>query len=369
MTSSPDPLRVGGEFEFSPADYAGRARTDLAAKFPGRSCLWTDTGRSALLIAATTIRNRGGKTRAWIPAYSCESITQPFLQAGFDIQYYSGGSPFGRDGEPLPQPAAGETLLFIHYFGHRNRPMAQAAQDYRARGVWVIEDSVQGGLMPGLGISGDFEITSYRKLLPVMDGAALLSRSAADLRDIDPALKAPDETFISARMLGKLLRGVSTDGQDFLPLLEQSESRLLDRVNPRRVSWLSTWMMERLDWDAAIARRRANWLALSNQLVKAGLAAWLHPMFDSLAEDEVPLGLPVTVTGGQRDSLRRYLAGREIFCPVHWPLDHLRAGSTFAQERNLASSVLTLPVDQRMSARHVERVIETLISYQHKAPS
>ncbi len=363
MTCPPNSLRIGGEFEFSRADYAGRAGADPAAKFSGRNCLWTDTGRSALLIAASAIRRRGGKPRTWLPAYSCESITQPFRQAGFEIQYYSGASPFARKGDALPQPGAGETLLFIHYFGHRNRAMAQAAQDYRAAGVWVIEDSVQGGLMPGLGNSGDFEVTSYRKLLPVMDGAALLSRSAVDLREIDLALEPPDETFVSARMLGKVLRGASTDAQDFLPLFEHSENRLLDRVIPRRMSWLSAWMMERLDWEAASTRRRANWLELSQRLAAAGLTDRLRPAFDSLREDEAPLGLPVAVAGAKRDGLRRFLADREIFCPVHWPLEHLPGGDAFLQERNLASSVLTLPVDQRMSSAHVGRLVEALNSY------
>ena len=363
MTCPPSSLRAGGEFEFSPEAYRGRARIELAARFAGQTSLWTDTGRSALLIAAAAIRSRGGKARAWVPAFSCASIAQPFLQAGFEIQYYSAEARFGRERDLLPEPQKGETLLFIHYFGHRNRFMAQAAGQFRAAGVWVIEDSVQGSLMPAADACGDFEVTSYRKLLPVTDGAALFSEAPLDLRTVGLALEPADEPFVSARMLGKVIRAASAEAKDFLPLLEYAEARLSDRIKPRSMSWLSEWMMERLDWDAAIAKRRANWLELTKRLGKTGLAARLQPVFDSLQDNDAPLGLPVRVAGGRRDDLRRYLAGSEIFCPVHWPLDHLPDDGAFRHERELASAVLTLPVDQRMSAAHVGRVIEVLNSY------
>ncbi len=356
MTSRPDPLRIGGEFEFSPEAFRGRPRMELGARLGKRAGLWTDTGRSALLVAATAIRRGGGKARAWIPAFSCESLSQPFHQAGFELRYYASE----LEGAAPPQPAAGDTLVFIHYFGHRNRTMEAAARGYRAAGVRVIEDCVQASLAQGLGESGDFAVASYRKLLPVADGAVLLAGKPIDA---GVALEAADESFVSARMLGKLMRGASADPQDFLPLLEGAENRLQERIVPRHLSWLSAWMLERLDWERAAERRRANWLELSKQLEAAGLGERVEPLFDALQEGEVPLGLPVRVAGGKRDTLRRHLVQQQVFCPVHWPLDHVPASEPFANERNLASCVLTLPVDQRMSAAHVARMVGALTSF------
>lgn len=362
MIGQPDSLRIGGEFEFDPDAYKRSRCVEPILGPANRDCLWTDTGRSALLIAASAIRHRGGKRRAWVPAFSCEAISQALRQAGFDIHYYSAGIN-GECERSLPQPEVGETLLFIHYFGHRNADMARAAEAFRRAGIWIVEDAVQGSLMKGLGECGDFAVTSYRKLLPVVDGAALLSREPIDLPAIELRLAQPDESFISAKLIGKTMRGAHLDAKEFLPLLEFSEDRLENRVVPRQMSWLSTWMMQRLDWSAAVARRRANWSSLSAGITTAGIGDLARPVFDTLQHDDVPLGFPIRVTGGQRDSLRRFLADREIYCPVHWPLAHLGGLDAFPHERDLESSLLTLPIDQRMGPQHIERLVEALVSF------
>ena len=357
MIGQPDSLRIGGEFEFDPNAYKRSGSVEPIARPANRDCLWTDTGRSALLIAATAIRHRGGKPRAWVPAFSCEAISQALRQAGLDIQYYS--SRINSEGEPsLPEPEPGDTLVFIHYFGHRNGYMATAAEAFRKAGVWIVEDAVQGSLMQGLGECGDFAVTSYRKLLPVVDGAALFSREPVDFR-----LAEPDESFVSAKLIGKSMRGAHLDAAEFLPLFEFSEDRLQNLVVPRHMSWLSTWMLERLDWTAAVARRRANWSSLSAGMTTASIGDLAHPVFDALRDDDVPLGFPIRVSRGQRDRLRGFLADREIYCPVHWPLAHLAGLDGFSHERDLESSLLTLPIDQRMGPEHIERLLNALVSF------
>jgi hypothetical protein len=362
MIGPPSSLRIGGEFEFEPDAYKPSGSVDPIVTPASRACLWTDTGRSALLIAAATIRHLGGKRRVWVPAFSCESISQALRQAGLDIQYYSAGVT-GENEDSLPQPGAGETLLFIHYFGHRNERMMRAAAGLRAAGIWVIEDAVQGSLMPGVGNCGDFAVTSYRKLLPVVDGAALFSSEPVDLSAIALALAQPDESFVSAKFIGKTLRGARADAEEFLPLFEFSEDRLEDLVVPRRMSWLSTWMMERLDWRAAARRRRTNWSSLFAGITDAGIGDLAQPVFRTLQHDDVPLGFPVLVSDGRRDGLRRFLAAKEIYCPVHWPLGHLEGLAGFPHERELEASLLTLPIDQRMAPEHIERLVNALVEF------
>ena len=362
MTFRPESLRIGGEFEFDPEAYEGSGRAEPIVGPANRERLWTDTGRSALFIAASAIRHSGGKRRAWVPAFSCASIPQALSQAGLDVRYYSAGLDPGRE-RPLPQPERGETLLFIHYFGHRNVPMAHASEAYRAAGIRVIEDCVQGSLMQGLGDCGDFAVTSYRKLLPVVDGAALFSRAPLDLPAMQLPLAEPDEPFISAKLIGKMMRGSDASTEAFLPLFEFSEDRLEGRVVPRRMSWLSKWMMARLDWKAAADKRRANWSSLSAGFGAANIADQVRPVFDALQPDDVPLGFPVRVAGGQRDGLRRFLAGEEIYCPVHWPLGHVGGLDAFPDEQDLESSLLTLPIDQRMAPAHVQRLLEASVSF------
>jgi hypothetical protein len=232
----------------------------------------------------------------------------------------------------------------------------------------MIEDAVQASLMQ-LGDSSDFTLTSYRKLLPVVDGAALLSNDPIDLPAIGFRLAQPDESFVSAKLIGKAMRGAGADAEEFLPLFDSSESRLERRVVPRQVSWLSTWMMQRLDWREAAVRRRANWTSLSAGVAAAGIGDLARPVFDALQDDDVPLGFPIRVAGGKRDSLRGFLAEREIYCPVHWPLGHLGSSERFPRERDLESSLLTLPIDQRMGTEHIARLVDCLVAFVDRRPT
>jgi hypothetical protein len=363
MTCHTNSARIGGEFEFNLQDYAG-AELFNSKKIDGElDCLWTDVGRSALLIAALAILHRGGKRRAWIPAYSCASISQPFLQAGFEIEYYPVGPDLTCVAQCLPQPKPGDTLLFVHYFGHHNGPMSRAAKEYRAAGVIVVEDCVQGSLMRKVGDHSDFAVTSFRKQLPLPDGAQLRSRIPVDLSAMGLRLDVPDELFVSARLIGKLLRGIHEPAESFLPLFALSENRLQSEITPHCMSWVSQWMMARTDLEDVISKRRANWLSLAEKLKPDEMRGHIRPLFDSLGDDDVPLGLPVAVSAGYRDNLRRFLAGNEIYCSVHWPLPHVPNSCRFENERRLESSILTLPVDQRMSIDHVNRVADGITSF------
>jgi len=83
----------------------------------------------------------------------------------------------------------------------------------------------------------------------------------------------------------------------------------------------------------------------------------IRPLFKNLLEQEVPLGFPVEVQEGARDALKRYLAERDIYCPIHWALDFLPDKHRFSADTRLSSSLLTLPIDQRMHLAHMERMI------------
>jgi hypothetical protein len=360
MTALTEKSRIGGEFEFIPAAYLVRPRAAPDLRLPASPYLWTDLGRSALFIAAASILQRGGRPRAWLPAFACASVSQPFLQAGFDLKYYAGGARLADDNISLPQIDTGDTLLFIHYFGHPNQGMLKATRELHAAGVWIIEDCVQASLAPLLGEYSDFAVTSYRKFLPVVDGAVLISKSPLNLPSMGLQLQAPDESFVSARLAAKILRGANAAATDFLPLLDRTEGSLERKIIPRHTSWLSTWMMERLDLDTVISRRRANWVRLSQRIADSGLSDHLQVVFKTLSDGIVPLGFPVRVTNGLRNDLRRFLSDKDMYCPVHWPLAHLPVDQAFERERDLERSLLTLPVDQRMTVGDVDRLVMEL---------
>ncbi|MDD5249245.1 MAG: DegT/DnrJ/EryC1/StrS family aminotransferase [Rhodocyclaceae bacterium] len=350
-------MRIGGEFEIR-----GQSLAKACAKSHPSQCgayeLWVNTGRSALLLALKEIVRQEGLKEAWLPAYICPSVIAPFVDQGFALHFYStGGITENRQSPPLPE--IGGTVLLVHYFGRKNDAVVKWVREQRkTRRFFVIEDCVQASLNSNVGETGDFVITSYRKFLPQPDGALLSSRT-----EIHCELEEPDEAFVSAKLIGKLLRQTSRQETHYLQLLEDAEQKL-GMLQPRKMSWLSSYMLQRTDVGRIAQIRRRNWRRLNKCLVDRGLLAHLSPLFDTLADGEVPLGLPVQVKEGKRDGLRRFLFAHEIYCPVHWQLEHLETISqNYLQEIALSHNIITLPIDQRLGGKQLDYMVEAISVY------
>lgn len=353
MTSPAEARRIGGEFELGARQFgADAARPASLPSYGNAHELWLDTGRSALAVIAAHLRAVGGEAVVWLPAYSCESVAAPFARQGLKMRFYAVGS---RLQHVAAEPARGDALLFIHYFGTRNEAALAQLDAWRARGVRVIEDCVQAALTDGVGRHGDHAVTSLRKLLAQPDGALLSSRLP-----LEADVQAPDEAFVSARIVGKLLRGSGAAADRFLPLFDESEAGLADD-RPRAMSRFSRHLLEHSDLAAAAARRVSNFKALAARLAELPGTVGIEPLFDALADGEVPLGLPIVVADGRRDALRRHLMGHGIFCPVHWDLSHV-AGD-FAEERQLSTAILTLPIDQRYDEHDMSAIHDSLSTF------
>ena len=276
MTSVAEDLRIGGEFELDPASFS-LAPEQPAPSLPSNFAYWTDTGRSALLLAARDILRHGGTPVVWLPAFCCHSVTQPFQQAGFRLLYYSATELHGEASAP-PTPQPGETVLMVHYFGHRNQPRLAMATAWGQAGIHIVAEAAHSGLTTRIGGSGHYAFTSLRKFLPQPDGALIGSCRAMSF-----SLADPDESFVSSKVLAKLMRGAHATPETFLSLIEQTESRL-DRseIVPKHPSWLTRQLMLRTDLVSVASRRRANWHTL-NAALNTELCGNLTPLFPELS--------------------------------------------------------------------------------------
>ncbi|NPV89927.1 MAG: hypothetical protein HPY50_04025 [Firmicutes bacterium] len=342
--------RIGGELELSPADFLRPDLPPLPRFFPQRNHLYLDTGRSAIYLALVDIIERGGRREAWLPRYHCPSVLMPFKLLGFKLNFYTCGSDLDSP-SGLPEVFDGETFFFIHYFGQKNRAVCRYLESAPGK-HFVIEDCVQSLLTQGVGKQG-YSVYSFRKFLPLPDGALLASDLPLALAPIAP----PDESFVSQRLIGKLIRNKGEE-KDFLDLFAQAERMINRFTGPREMSFLSRYLLDRIDLVDVAERRRNNFLFLSRLLEKAGLDyELLHPLFDSIEPGEVPLGMPVVVAPHLRDRLREYLILQKIYCPVHWPLGS-GEGTDGIVELKLSRSLLTLPVDQGQDSTAMAYLIE-----------
>jgi len=139
--------------------------------------------RAALLYALNLLGLRTGQN-VLVPSFICDSALSPFRHKGIDIIFYPVHEDLRIDLEQAERLGNNSTCAFlaVNYFGF--------PQDYAAvtafcqdRHLILIEDNAHGFLSSSerhqLGGYGDVAICSFRKDLPVPNGAALIINNPA----------------------------------------------------------------------------------------------------------------------------------------------------------------------------------------------
>ena len=326
--------------------------------FPGiaaRCVRLCAAGRSALALAAADLLSRGANPVVRLPFYCCPSVAQPFAEAGFDMRFYSQGADLSSI--PDETPASGDVFLFIHWFGFPNRAAVAFVDAFGAdRPFAVIEDCVPASLWafdrPASASPShppDYSAYSFRKVLPVPDGALLASRSPVGA----PALPS-DRTFVASALAA--LRAMRRDGgrREYLRLSRAAEARLDADASARDASASGRRILTRCDIATAAPRRREN-----ARLLASLLPSQLRPLHPDVPEDAAPLCLPVLLERGSRDELLRRLRAAHVVPPLAWDVNP-EPGDRFAPDRDVARRVIALPVGQELDGPDVERLGEIL---------
>ncbi len=338
--------RIGGDFELSDKILLGKEFNNQKYFYSEKKYIaFTDTGRSAIFLALKQIINKSNRT-AWVPFYSCSTIIEPFFQLGFKINYYGMGDDLNTP-KGLPDDINGAVILFIHYLGKENISIVSYINTQRNKGnkFFVIEDKVQTCLSTNFGKHGDFTIDSMRKFLPVPDGAVLKSD-----KPIKNSCSPPSESFISAKILSKLIRGYGGLDNVFLGLYEEGEEIINHRIIPRKISKVSEFLLSRINVKDIQKKRIKNWIKMLNafncDLNKSEL---FTPLFNSLNKNEVPLGFTIKVKDGQRDNFKEHLHKHQIYCPIFWHLSDIKHPNSYQPDLKLSECILTIQVDHRLN--------------------
>ena len=355
--------RIGGDFELCLNSLASKkVCTDLPLPVRMRSNIYCDSGRSAIYLALKHIKEVKNISAAWIPYYACHSVVQPFLELGYDVNFYSMGKDLSC-ANYLPEKPSKCVIFFIHYFGIENTSVGQYIKMLRQNGaaVEVIEDRVQCCLTNTLSHGGDYLIYSFRKFLPVPDGALLSTNEI-----IDDICLPPNENFVSSKILSKTLRKNSKNEQEYLSLYNSSETLLDRKIIPRKMSSYTRYVLQRIDYINVSKTRVSNWRVLSERISKVkNLCKMIQPLYTKLNGNEVPLGFPILVKCNLRDSLREYLKCKKIYCAIHWNIQPSHLSSSFRIDYDLSCELLTLPIDQRITECDIDHMVCSIVTFYH----
>ena len=279
-------------------------------------------------------------SKVYIPYYICDSVLQPFKRLGVEYEFY-------RINEQLElatelHPKDDEAVLYVSYFGLKNRYADTFSQTYRH----TVLDYTQAFYSERVskGIQSD-TFYSCRKYFGVPDGAYLYTDSLLDEE------LPQDESFERMTFLTKRIDRSPQEGySDF-----HANDKALSIVGMKRMSKLTEAMMQGIDYSAKANRRIRNFHVLDKALRSSNRFKW------NMDEGTVPLVYPYYVDNGAR--LRQYLIDHQVFCARYWP-NVLEWCKPEDWEYQLAENLVCLPIDQRYDEEDMKKILDLFGSFQ-----
>jgi dTDP-4-amino-4,6-dideoxygalactose transaminase len=353
---------VGGEFYDDPTWEKDSPTLDTAGM------TFLNGGKACLTVIADYLLDHGTR-RILLPSYLCPTVLATLEHQGIDWEMYPVCEDFSIDLDDLARRAAGfGAVYFINYFGFQHPPeVRRFFQSLRQKGVTVVEDNAQAGFASQT--TGDFVFNSMRKFT-AHDGGYLISP-----HDVTPYLEkhrgVPNRRLPLIRAYRSGLRRYLFEDEedeydDLQSLFERAET--VYAADP--VVWGDAQeraAIERMDWQSIRRVRRENYRYLL-KLIAA--IPEIKPIFPTLQEDNMPLGLPVYISGVSRDRVNDELGDSQIGLTIHWDeiLTHPYARSQ-PLAADMASRILTLTIDQRTSRAQLEYLALHLVRAVENAKS
>lgn len=305
------------------------------------------TGRDAL---ATLLASLPGST-IQLPDLICKSIHDASQAAGKAREIYQIGMDFMHNAGVEANWQASTIVFVMHYFGVCNYSLIRKA---KKAGLTVVSDVTHllfdTERLKEVAFLSDFLIASLRKSGPFPDGGFV---SSFVKHPVVPN-RGFREEFFSLRASGLLSRGFSAkenflDDENFL-LLRKAEE-ILDESDPAdfACSFFSRKLTHTISIPISTAAIRQNIAILTdglrNYVDVSGLETLITPYFPCIFESTE-----------KRNMVRKKLASRKIFCPVHWPSKDLPLPSP------ISDLILSIPCDARYDQRLMHFTVETIDS-------
>ena len=294
-----------------------------------KNAIRLNTGRNCLEY----ILNVRGYKKVFLPYYTCEVVLEPFAKLGIEYQFYHIDVNF-EIGDSFTLKA-GEALLYVNYYGLKQRYVEQLAEKVGER---LIVDNTQAFYAKP--IAGIDTFYTCRKFFGVPDGAYLYTSKF---------LYEEFEQDMSFDRMMSLTKRIDQGAETGYAVFRETSHNLVGQPI-RRMSKLTHRMMQGIDYKKIAQQRRANYIQLHSVLGKS------NTLCLPFEEDAVPMVYPyLTPVKG----LREKLIENKVFVARYWP-NVLEWTTKDDIDYLLASQMIPLPIDQRYGETEMKRIISLL---------
>lgn len=325
----------------------------------GEGAVYFSLCREALL--AIVQKYRESEKKILLPAYTCQTVIDPFLQEGWEIEYYNINRKLRIDTGDLKSKYAAykPTICLTHpYYGaDLNHEELDALSDLKKDGCILVEDLTQCVFSTQRSDIFDYFIGSYRKWFPIPDGAFVIGK------DLYVEGLAENIDFVQPMADAMYLRGAfHHTGDNNLKEISrragnEAISHISGTIEPHLMSELSQYLLSRIDIESTKKKRFSNYRYLFDHIQKSRICEPVDRDIDELTC--APLFFPIYVK--DRSIFQKKLAQQEIYAPVLWPV-HTESVVINDGIKRIYDEILMLPIDQRYGENDMKRVVEVIDS-------
>lgn len=319
------------------------------------------TGRSAtsFVIKAIIERQPDLNKTVCLPPFTCQTVIEPFVKAGFEVVTYPLDSNFDAKVNDILQVlvSSNAKILLIHkYFGFNTiHNFNDLVYILKQKGIIIIEDCTQSLFSQFDRVDADYFVGSLRKWCGAPDGGFAVCKTGVFYnKPIDE-----DYTLIEAKKRAgvskyRYLYHHQGEKQSFLSDYAQAEIILNAQKKLYTIGSLSKNIYSQLDVPLMIKRRQRNYKYLFDAIkdIKD-----IKPAFNNISSQICPLYFPVVCQ--DRTSIRNLLRNNDIYAPIIWP--KAEALPEICNEvQYLYDNLLCIPIDQRYCIDDMERIASVL---------
>lgn len=333
---------IGGEFPIAVTDVL-----NAEGRHSATPDVYTySSGRAALYQILSYLKQDKGITRVLLPDYLCSSVLVPVKALGLKFFFYQIDESLELEQDNLLKLYGDNTvILLINYFGLKNLEKQIKVIRNIDKNAIIVEDDVQAyyEFLKPLG-DVDFKFTSLRKTFAIPDGGLVKTKHKM------PVVDKPNTfgQYKAAAALLKSMREGNFNDKIYLEMFEKGES-LIDEEIECGMSRIAEKLYYFINDEHVKVRRLNNASYLLEALKKIGVEPILP-----IQDGHVPLFVPISLEN--RDDVRKAMFQKEVFCPVHWPLEgmNLRRGKIMAEKE------LSLIIDQRYGRKEMDEIIAVI---------
>lgn len=299
-----------------------------------------------------------------IPAYTCDTVYNPFLKLGWQCKFYSVTADLKIDCESLIlnfekyRPA----MLIVHpYYGMGLTDYEKnVLKKLKNKGLVLIIDNTQCIFSEERLEYVDYYVGSYRKWFPIPDGAFLENNSSL-LKLSSPSIE--NDIFVDLQKTAMYLRGLYFKTGD---LFLKDMSRKLngwanlyaeDYNKSHIISQFSYRLLHSQETKANISKRFANYSYLLRNMKSNNVDIVCR---DISRLSSAPLYFAIYTS--DRERLQKRLAEDQVYAPILWPITNSEVliNTTI---KKIYERILAIPIDQRYGEEDMKKVISIINQY------